>query len=86
MDAFISRDLRLALECQVDIVQGVDQAVAAEIVYLELDRQPVLVGDRAAFDIDCQLIARVPGRADERSSTADSSRRMGNMPFLKQLL
>lgn len=76
----------LKLQRHRDIVRAVEQAVAAERVDFERDRQPVVVGDRLLFEVDRELVALVLGDGWNKSSITASSSLIGNMPFLKQLL
>src|SRR5262245_51584393 len=59
--AFESGDLGLLLEREGDVVETVEQAVAAEIVDGELEIETLLVGDRAGVEIDSELIAALVG-------------------------
>ena len=51
---------------QADVVQAVEQAVAAERLDLERQRQAVVVGERARFEVGRQLVAGMLGRALEQ--------------------
>ena len=74
------------LERQADVVQAVQQAVAAERFDFERQRQAVIVGQSPHFQIDRQLIAWMLGAAAEQIVDGRVGQLIGSMPFLKQLL
>jgi hypothetical protein len=56
---FVDGDLVGVRERQPDVVQAVEQTMAAEIVDFKGQLQAVLVAERAAFEIDRELVAGV---------------------------
>ena len=84
---FVGGDLVLVLQRQADVVQAVEQAVAAEGFDFERQRQAVVVGERAGVaDRPSARSRRCLAARWNRSSTCASLSRIGSMPFLKQLL
>ena len=55
--AFVGGDLVLVLERQADVVQAVEQAMAAERLDLERQQQAVVVGERLLLQIGRERVA-----------------------------
>ena len=77
MAFFVFPDLVRLLQCQADIVQTVHQAILAERVNRESERDgSVIVSDDHFFQIDRQLITRI--RFNGRKQLLDLFFRQGN--------
>ena len=56
MTRLVRGNLRLVPESKINIIQPFEQAVANEIVNLEVSREFLLVGHRLSLEVNGQLI------------------------------
>lgn len=78
---------RLALfERQADIVETVQQAMALELVEIELDQATIRAGDLEVFEVDGQDGVGAARGVVHQLVEVFWLTLIGRMPFLKQLL
>ena len=58
MPGLISGNFCLMLQCQTDIVETFEQAVTGEFINREGCCEFLIVSNRAAFQINCELVIR----------------------------
>lgn len=74
------------LQCQADVVEAVQHAMALEFIDLEGDRAAIRAADFLTFQIDGQNGVRVARGVVQQLSRFSGLTTTGRMPFLKQLL